>query len=321
VKKLTAAICGGAAIAAIITVLLLAQTANQPSVPIQQTTNTPPIVFTKIKVVASFYPLYEFSKNVGGDRVDVSSFIPIGVEPHDWEPSTGDMLSLKGASIFVYNGKLETFVDKLTGSGEYDNVNFVETTNGINLTKSTTDEEGDHHFTYDPHVWLDPILVKHQVTAIKDALIKADPAGATYYEENANKYNAKLDALDAKIRNDISNCKKDTFVSFHNAFSYFASRYNLKSVPLTGISPESEATPAELKDFVDYVRANDIKVIFAEELVNPRLAQVLADETGTQVMILSPIEGLPDEEIKVGKTYIDKMEDNLDALKIALECS
>jgi zinc transport system substrate-binding protein len=278
----------------------------------------------KIKVIASFFPLYEFSKNVGGDRIEVSSFIPIGVEPHDWEPSPGNIISLKDTSVFVYNGVgLESFVDKLISSGEYKNINFVDASNGITLLKGveSENESVENNLAYDPHIWLDPILAKHQVATIKDALVKTDPINSKYYEENANAYNAKLDELDAKIRNELSDCKKDTFVSFHNAFSYFANRYGIKSMPLTGLTPEAEPIASDLENFVKFVKANDIKIIFAEELVNPKLAQVLAGEAGAQVMILSPLEGLSGEDLKAGKSYIDKMEENLQDLKIALECT
>lgn len=362
---------------------------------------------SKIKVIASFYPLYDFSKNVAGDKADISSFVPMGVEPHDWEPSTGDILRLKEAKVFVYNGGgFEPYVDKLLGSGEYDNVIFIETMQGVKLLKiegheehldgfieeiehmlrdvddghiSASDainmvrelvheherderdhdgileeiehilhevednrmsnaraisllhdtvereEKGDRHghahdFEFDPHIWLDPILVKHQVTVITNALVEADPANAMYYEDNARAYNAQLDSLDAKIRSELSNCKKDTFVPFHNAFSYLADRYDLKVHALSGLAPESEATATELKRLVDFVREHDIKVIFAEDLVDPRLAEVLASEVGAQVLILSPIEGLSQEEISSGKTYLTKMEENITNLKVALEC-
>lgn len=272
----------------------------------------------KIGIVASFFPLYDFAKNIGGDKVGVSVFVPIGVEPHDWEPSSKDLKLLKNADVFVYNGNMEIFTEKLINSGEFENVDFVETTKGLDLVKNTNDE---NRFAYDPHVWLDPVLAQKQVDIIKDAMVRVDKNNSEYFEKNAEAYKGKLAKLDDDIRNGLSHCNKDTFVSFHNAFSYFAKRYNIKSVPLTGISPEAEPTPAELKDFIDYVRNNNIKVIFAEDLIDPRLAQVLADEAGAQVMVLSPIEGLSDEDVAQGKDYIGKMQDNLDALKIALECS
>ncbi|TBR10211.1 MAG: ABC transporter substrate-binding protein [Candidatus Nitrosotenuis sp.] len=274
----------------------------------------------KLNVVASFYPLYQFSKGVGGDKVDVSTLIPSGIEPHEWEPSPGDLVSLKHANVFVYNGVgMEPFIDRLIASEEYKNTVFVESTKKIELIKIT--DENEARFMNNPHVWLDPILAKQQVAEIKDAFSKADPSNADYYAQNADDYNAKLDALDAKIRSGLSDCKKDTFMPFHDAYPYFAKRYGLKSLPLSGISPDSEITSSELKKFVDYVKANHVQVIFDEELVDPRLAQVLADEAGAKVMVFSPLEGLTDDEIKAGMTYFDKMDENLQNIKVALECS
>lgn len=338
-KSIMAAI--GIGIAVIVAGVLFAQT--QPvTIPNQTTDQNQPIEQTevatsKIKVIASFYPLYEFAKNVGGEKAEVSSFIPIGIEPHDWEPSSGDILELKNSDIFIYNGAgFEPFVEQLIDSGEYNGVVFVESTKGIDLIKPENhDEEGHdeteeghdetedthaHDSEYDPHVWLDPILVKHQITMIKNAMIETDPQNTQYYETNANAYIAKLDSLDSKIRKELSNCQKDTFVPFHDAFGYFANRYGLNVFPLSGVAPESEATAAELKEFVDFVKEHQINVIFSEELVDPRLAEVLAAEAGAEVMIFSPLEGLTNEDLAAGKTYISKMEENLENLKVALEC-
>ncbi|MEM3064073.1 MAG: zinc ABC transporter substrate-binding protein [Candidatus Nitrosotenuis sp.] len=278
----------------------------------------------KIKVIASFYPLYEFSKNVGGQTADVSTFTPAGVEPHDWEPSTGDLLELKEADVFVYNGAgMEPFVEKLLDSGEYQNVLFVETASQIDLIKAEDDEHSEEHghdFLYDPHIWLDPILAKRQVETIKNAMIQVDSVNAQHYEDNAAKYLAELDALDSKIRVDLSKCKKDTIVTFHTAFTYFANRYGIKTFALSGITPESEATATDLKNIVDFIKENDINVIFAEELIDPKLATALADDAGIQVLTLSPLEGLSKEELAKGTTYLDKMEENLQKIKTALEC-
>ena len=164
------------------------------------------------------------------------------------------------------------------------------------------------------------MLVKQQVNNIKDALVQADPANAELYQQNAASYNAKLDAYDAKVKSELSSCKKDTVVVFHNAFSYFGQRYGLTMFSITGISPEAEASASELAKFVDFVKDNDIEIIFAEELIDPRLAEVIADETGAQVMILSPLEALTPEESSRGVTFLEKMEQNLEGLKVALNC-
>ena len=178
----------------------------------------------------------------------------------------------------------------------------------------------DHDYEFDPHIWLDPILVKQQVNVIRDGLIQADPQNKEHYEENARIYNDKMDALDMKINSALSSCQKDTIVPYHNAFTYLGERYDIHIMALGGMAPDSEASAAEIAEFVDFVKDNDIKVIFSEELVDPRLAEVIADEANAQVLLFSPLEALTSEEADRNVSYIDKMEDNLDSLKVALEC-
>jgi len=285
----------------------------------------------KILVFASFYPYYEFSRNVGGDYATVKQYLPTGVEPHEWEPIAGEIQLLKDADVFIYNGLgMEVYVNNVMNSDEFDHVVFVKASEGLELIKPTNEHniignESDtgheeEHFEFDPHIWLDPILVKQQVNNIKNALIKADPKNAQHYEQNALAYNEKLDSLDKKIKSGLSSCQKDTVVSFHNAFTYLGKRYNIKVLAISGISPDSEATATQIKNLVDFIKDNNVKVIFAEELVDPRLAEVIAEDTGTKVMVLSPLEGLTEEEASRGMTYIEKMEQDLDLLRIALEC-
>lgn len=186
--------------------------------------------------------------------------------------------------------------------------------------KSDDTHGHEHKFLFDPHIWLDPILVKQQVNNIRDGLIQSDPKNAQYYKQNAAAYNAKLDSLDAKIKSELAICKKDTIVPFHSAFTYFGDRYGIKIFAIGGIAPDAEASASEIAEFIDFVKDNDIKVIFAEELVDPRLAEVIAREANARVEIFSPIETLTPKEISQGITFLDKMEQNLDVLKVALEC-
>ena len=178
----------------------------------------------------------------------------------------------------------------------------------------------DHDYEFDPHIWLDPILVKQQVNVIRDGLIQVDPDNKEHYEENARIYNDKLDALDMKIGSALSSCQKDTIVPYHNAFTYLGERYDIHIMALGGMAPDAEASAAEIAEFVDFVKDNDIKVIFSEELVDPRLAEVIAEEANAQVLLFSPLEALNKDEAGTNVSYIDKMEDNLDSLKVALEC-
>jgi zinc transport system substrate-binding protein len=346
-QKSTIVVIGAGVAAAMLMVVIALAQSNPPMMQenesLSQSTMISQSQTSKIKIIASFYPLYEFSKNIAGDKADVFTFVPVGIEPHDWEPSTGDLITLKESDVFVYNGGgMEPFVEKLIDSGEYPNILFVETTHGIDLIKTDDEHEehaeeeraeeahteemnegemdDDHEFLYDPHIWLDPILAKEQVMAIKNALIKVDTDNAQYYEDNANTYSAKLDALDSKIKTELSNCNKNTIVPFHNAFTYFGARYGIEIHALSGMAPESEATAHELKELIDFVKENEIKVIFAEDLVDPKLANVLADEAGAQVLLLSPLEGITQEEQANGMSYLEKMEENLKNIKVALEC-
>ena len=290
----------------------------------------------KIKAVASFYPYYEFTKNVAGDSATVEQFTKSGAAAHNWEPRAREIHKLQDADAFVYNGlQMEPYIDSIIESGEFNNVSFIKASIGISLLKpqgtpaNMDDDHDDEHesihvynndFIHDPHIWLDPILVKQQVENIRNGLISIDPDNTAQYESNAEKYNVKLDALDAKIKSELSMCDRDTFVTFHNAFAYFADRYDLNVLTVSGLVPNTDASAAKIATFVNYVKDNDINVIFAEEFVNPRLTEVIAEEAGAQVMTLSTIETLPDIDSSMGITYFDKMEQNLDALKIALEC-
>ena len=328
-KKLSAAVIGGGiASVAIIVALVFSGMPDESNASLQEE--------GKISVLASFYPYYEFARNVAGDSATVEQYIPSGTEAHDWEPGFSEINSLKNADVFVYNGLgMEPYLDNMIGSGEFDNILFLKSSDGVELIKikehdeheeehdeheEEHDEHGHDKFEFDPHIWLDPVLAKQQVNNIRDGLVKTDPQNKERYEQNAKAYNEKLDALDMKIKSSLTSCNKDTFVPFHNAFTYLGERYGIKVMALGGLAPEAEASAAEIAEFVDYIQDNDIKVIFAEELVDPRLAEVIADEAGAEVLLFSPLEALELEEERQNITYIDKMEQNLNALKVALEC-
>ena len=184
---------------------------------------------------------------------------------------------------------------------------------------------GHHHhgsFTHDPHVWLDPILAKDQVNNIASGLMDVvDDSDVSRIQTNTNRYNAQLDALDAHIRDELSSCKRDTFMPFHNAFTYFGERYDLKPRALAGLDPELNPSPAEIETMIKFAEDNDIQYFFHEELVDTKIADVLAEHMGGGILIFSPLEGLTDEDIENNATYFDKMYKNIDQLKIALDCS
>ncbi len=283
---------------------------------------------SKLKVIASFFPMYEFAKNVGGNRADVSVFIPIGAEPHGWEPTTQDMQDVQNSQLFIYNGAgVESFITSFLSGGNFPNTTFVKTSEGIAMQNADVQRMNQDDAApviaqggKDPHVWNDPILVEQEVRNIANAMEKADPANAQYYESNAVTYIGKLSKLDQYIRSGLANCKTRTFVSFHNAFNYFVQRYNLTDYWVSGLAPEAEVSPQDLARVESIAKENNVKTIFAEDLVDPKLAQSLATDIGAQVRILSPLEGINKTEQKEGITFIDKWYQNLDNLKEAMGC-
>ena len=265
---------------------------------------------SKINVVASFFPIYEFAKQVGGDRVNIMTLIPAGVEPHDYEPTIQQLQEAENADVVFFNGL--GFEDSWIG--RINNDNLVDTSSLLNLSQGSK--------TRNPHVWLDPVLAKAQVQQVESALIEIDPNNKLYYQNNAMNFTAELDALDSEIKNVLQTCNKKDFVAFHDAFGYFANRYGLIQHSVQGISPEGEVLPQRIEQTIRTADDLGLNVIYAEELVDPRFAEVIAQEIPNgKVLVLSPLEGIEKEEMDTGIGYLDKMEQNISNLKVGLECS
>ena len=280
----------------------------------------------RLRVLTSFYPMYDFACKIGGDCIDVTNMVPSGTEPHDWEPSTNDLKNLEKADAFIYNGAdMEPWADDLLVSRS-DTLRVVEASENVELR--TTDgehehahehEDADHHHgDFDPHVWLDPENAKIEMEAIRDALCAADPENSTVFQSNYEKYAAELDALDAEFREKLAPLPNRTIVVAHEAFGYLCDAYGLTQVGIEGLSPDSEPDPGRMAEVIDFVREHSISTIFFEELVSPKVAEAIASETGAQAKMLSPLEGLSDEQAAAGADYFSVMHDNLAALMEAL---
>lgn len=267
---------------------------------------------SKLKVVSSFFPIDQFVEKVGGEAIERMLLIPKGVEPHDYEPTIKDIQRVDSADVLVYNGLgFENWIGKMS------NPQKIDASNGLNA--SYLDER---NMTFDPHVWLDPLLAKKQVENIRDGLIMIDPNHKDIYVNNSNNFLNELDNLDEKIRTDLESCKKKDFITFHNSFSYFAKQYGLNQHSISNTDPESEVTPARLTEIINIAKTLGIQVIYSEELVDPRQATVIAQEVPDgKVLALSPIEGLSENEQKAGLGYIDKMNDNINNLMVGLQCN
>lgn len=274
----------------------------------------------KIAVSTSFYPLGYFVRAVGGDDVRVSIITPAGAEPHDFEPTAGDISATQRAKLFVYNGGgVDVWAERLAPDLAKSNIAPINMSDQITakITASTSDGETA---TFDPHYWLDPINAQQEVVVIRNALIAADPEHAAGYSDRANIVLGQLAVLDEAYRNTLATCRTRKFYTAHNAFAYLAKRYNLQQIAITGISPDSEPSPEQLAAIAAQARQEGISYIFFESLVSPKLSQTVATEIGAKTLVLNPIEGLTDDELKAGEDYLSVMRENLSNLALALDC-
>lgn len=262
---------------------------------------------SSLNTFASFYPIYDFVKKIGMDKVNVSTVVPPGIEPHDFEPTPKQVVELQNADLIFINGAgFEEWLDRVG------NDNIIELSEGL-----STENEAS---VPDPHIWLDPVLVKNLSTIILDTLITADPNNADYYRNNNIEFNSNLDKLHSDIKNNLTDCRLNDFIAFHDAFGYFAKRYGLTQHSIEGLSPEAGVNPQSVTDAINLARQLNISVVFAEENIDPRLSETIANEIGGKVLLLNPIELISQEEQDRGEDYFSKMYENLNNLNIALEC-
>ncbi len=277
----------------------------------------------RLQVVASFYPLAHIAEQVGQEFVEVVNLTPAGAEPHDFDPSPKDIASLQRANVFIYNGGgFEPWVSRIAPELEQRGVRLVEATQGLDLLAQAEDheEEEEQEESADPHVWLDPVLVRDQVRLVASAFAAADALHAEKYLEHERTYMQQLDALHQDFTVGLSTCALRDIVVSHSAFSYLATRYDLNMIPIIGFSPNAEPSPARLAEIARLVRDKGITHIFFEALISPKIAETIAQETGAQTLSLNPLEGLTEQEIRSGKDYISVQRENLRALRIALDC-
>lgn len=271
----------------------------------------------RIQVTASIYPLFHFASVIGGTHAQVRNVTPAGAEPHDFEPSSQDIARIEKGDLLILNGGLEAWGNKIAAELQGTRVKVIVAGEGL-LTQQVV-EEG--RSVPDPHVWLSPLLAKQEVERIRDGFLTIDAANRSDYEAQAKGLEDELDQLDAAYRSGLAHCRQTDIVTSHSAFGYLAKTYDLNQVAIAGLSPDAEPSAKELADIATLAKQKQIKYIFFENLVSPKLSETIADEIGAQTLVLDPIEGLTDNQIKDGKNYFTVMQDNLANLETALECT
>jgi zinc transport system substrate-binding protein len=285
------------------------------------TSNLPATGSSGLRVLATFYPLYDFAQNVGGDKINASILVPETVDVHDFEPTPSDIQNIATADVLIYNGAdLETtWLSSAVTASDNTKLILVDTSQNITLLPVAQQFQSDNR-TVDPHIWLDPILAKQQVKNILQGLIEADPANSQYFTQNAQVYEAKLDTLNSQIVaiTTSTDVKTRYFVTFHEAFAYFAKEYNLTQIPISG--PFQEESGAEdINNVINAIQQYHLLYVGYESLENPAIPQSIASQTNATLIHMDPIEGLTVEQKAAGKDYISLMQETVSNIELALD--
>lgn len=273
-----------------------------------------------LRVVVSFYPIAEFARAVGGTKVLVETITPSGTEPHDYEPTAEQIAHIYQADVFLFNGGgIDAWASRIAADVSARGVQVVEMGKTLDVLDPPEGEE-DSDVTYDPHFWLSPVHVQAEITIIENIFIQKDPLNAEGYKQNAEAFRLSLSQLDQAYKNELAFCENKTVVTSHSAFSYLANAYGFEVISIAGLSPEEEPSAGRLAEIARIAEQKNVKHIYFETLVSPKLSETLAREIGAETLVFNPLEGLSEEEQASGKNYLSVMQDNLLNLKTGMLC-
>ena len=271
-----------------VSVLLLGEWLGACAAPNAAPTVSPLNAAAKVKVVAVESFLADIAQNVAGDRIQVETLMPLGVDLHSYEPTPQDVKRVADSNVLIVNGAgVEEFLDKLLNNAGA-RATIVEASKGLTSRTLKPGEPHDEDNPGDPHFWLDPTKTIVYVQNIRDALSQADPAGASVYQANAEAYIAKLNALDAKIQKAVNAipAERRKLVTDHDTMGYFADRYGFEIVGMLipSFSTADASTAQQLAALVTVIKTSGAPAIFLEASDNPQMAQQIAQETGVRVV-------------------------------------
>jgi zinc transport system substrate-binding protein len=275
--------------------------------------------------VAAFYPLAWVTGRVAGDDWTVENLTQPGQEPHDLSLTIAQTAALEDADLIVLEDGFQPAVDATVEEAD---APVLDAAAVVDLLPASEDEHEEHegeteeehaeHGEFDPHFWLDPLLVADFADSVADELGEIDPDAAQTYADNAAALRTELESLDADYIAGLAACERSTTVVSHQAFGYLT-RYGLDFEPIAGLSPDAEATAADLARLQELITEDGVTTVFSERLVSPKMAETLADDLGVSTAVLDPIEGLSDDT--ADEDYLSLMRENLTALQQANGCS
>lgn len=298
-------------------------------------------VSDKLQIVTTLFPQYDFARIIGGDKVDVTLLLPAGMESHSYEPTPADIININKADLFIYTGEsMEQWAHSIIESVDSNEVYVLDVSKNVPLLapNSTVEDnhdheeedhdhdaevghehsEGDgHNHTYDPHIWTSPKNAMIMVNNILEALCEVDPVNADYYKDNANAYLAELEELDHELEDVVANAKRETI--YHGG--RFAMQYLTNQYGIHYVSAPFEAEPSAslVAQMIKEIKEQNIPVIYYEELVDPKISQMISDETGAKMLLLHSCHNVSKEDFNNGVTYLSLMKQNVENLKVGLD--
>lgn len=286
--------------------------------------------YGKINVVTTIYPIYDFAKEIAGDKASVSMLLSPGVEIHDYEPTPQDIIKIQESDLFLYLGEeLEPWAETvISGMDRRDNlkevarnITLVETEELEHEHSEEHEEHHDEHGKYDTHIWLDLTKAVKMVQNITDDLCAKDTKNSGYYRQRATEYTKELISLDREFEQVVKNGKRKE-IAFGGPFSYgyFVRRYDLDYISAYDSCGEgSEPSVNKVLEVVEKMKNDGLPVIFYKELSSGNIVRTISDETGTEALEFNSLHSITKEQIDEGKTYLDIMENNLRNLRKALD--
>lgn len=276
----------------------------------------------KATVAVSTFSLYDISKNIAADTVEVFMILPFGVDAHSYEPTPKEVIKISKSDLVVYNGaSLEPWIDGFEFKNKTINMSLH-----VKLRELGEDENHHNHHhghndsSADPHYWLNPENMIIATQIIAKELINLLPQNKDIYVKNRDNYIDMLKSLDEKYKKSLSTCKLDTIIVNHNAFSYLAERYGFHVEALSGISPEAEPSAKNMMRLIQHVKEHKVSTLFFESFVSDKAIKSIANEAKVACDVLQPLGNITADEAKQKLSYEDIMKINLEKISKALEC-
>jgi zinc/manganese transport system substrate-binding protein len=273
----------------------------------------------KIKVAASFSVLGDMVKQIGGDRVEMTSFVGPNGDAHVYEPTPGDTRTLAAAPILVVNGLgLEGWMSRLEKSSGFKGT-VVTATKGVKTRQMEEEEHGTTRKITDPHAWQSLTNGRVYIQNIRDGLIAADPAGKDAYEANAKKFLTEIDGVEKLVKDSIAKLPpaRRKIITTHDAFGYFGATYGMEFIAPEGVSTDSEASAKDVAKIIRQIKAEKVPAVFLENVTDHRLLDQIARETNAKIGGTLYSDALSEPSGPAG-TYLDMFRHNIATLTAAL---